>query len=523
MGLRFRRSVRLFPGVRLNFSRSGVSTSIGVRGATMTLGPRGAYANVGIPGSGLSYRTRLDAPARTHSSAPRHVPSVAVPSLEPRAPIHTHGVASIPGTEVEIKSADVSVLTSSGLGELKQLINDAANHQAELRNELASRKKVLDEAARRLRRAQSFIVRLFTAKAILKLVEAANDASEAREETQSHLNGCFVEVDFAFDDATRSSYASLVSSFEKLRTSQRIWDITATAAVDRVAQRTTASSALTRAPVAFDFTASDIIRSQYRAMRFGTVSGRDLQVFPGFIMMRDAARDFALIEFGQLTCELARSNFIEEEAAPSDAEQVGSTWKRANKDGSRDRRFNDNYQIPVLKYGALAFSSPTGLAEVFQISNHANAAAFAQVIANHKRALANLDSARTETLALPAPAGEAAGDNIEDTAEPAFRAKPRKNLFVDWTVLALALVGLFTGSSWTATHWSQVAAAFTAPSAPPAKAPQTQPQPSPEQRKPHHRHHHRGRHHAKGSDSLTTAAAPSDVPEASQSEANEGT
>lgn len=59
MGFRFRRTVRLFPGVRLNFSRSGVSASVGVRGATMTLGRRGTYANVGIPGSGLSYRTRL--------------------------------------------------------------------------------------------------------------------------------------------------------------------------------------------------------------------------------------------------------------------------------------------------------------------------------------------------------------------------------------------------------------------------------------------------------------------------------
>ena len=513
MGLRFRRSVRLFPGVRLNFSRSGVSTSVGVRGATMTLGPRGAYANVGIPGSGLSYRTRLDAPARSHPSTPQHVPRGAVPSREPaRAPIQTHGVTSIPGTEVEIKSANVSVLTSPGLGELKQLINEAADRQTELRNELANRKKALDQAAGRLRRAQSFVVRLFTAKAIPTLVQAANEASDAWVDTQSHLEGCFVEVDFAFDEATRNSYAGLVSSFENLRTSQRIWDITATAAVDRVAQRTTALSALTRAPVTFDFTSSDIIRSQYRAMRFGTVSGRDLQIFPGFIMLRDAARNFALIEIGQLTCELARSNFIEEEAVPSDAEQVGSTWKRANKDGSRDRRFNDNYQIPVLRYGALAFSSPTGLAEVFQISSHAKAAAFAQAITSHKRALTNLDSARVDTLALPVPSGEADVDDVDESSEPAFRAKPRKNLFVDWSVLALVLTGLITASGWTAAHWSQVAAALTPAPAAPVASTQMEPQPAPEQRKPHHRHHHRSRHHAEGSDSSATTAVPADVP-----------
>lgn len=60
MGFRFRRSVRLLPGVRLNFSRSGVSTTVGGRGASVTVGKRGARANVSIPGTGMSYSTRLN-------------------------------------------------------------------------------------------------------------------------------------------------------------------------------------------------------------------------------------------------------------------------------------------------------------------------------------------------------------------------------------------------------------------------------------------------------------------------------
>lgn len=55
MGFRFRRSFRVFPGLRLNLSKSGVSTSIGDRGAWFTVGPRGTRATVGLPGSGLSY------------------------------------------------------------------------------------------------------------------------------------------------------------------------------------------------------------------------------------------------------------------------------------------------------------------------------------------------------------------------------------------------------------------------------------------------------------------------------------
>lgn len=55
MGFRFHRSFRLFPGLRINVSKSGVSESIGRRGAWFTIGPRGSRTTVGVPGTGLSY------------------------------------------------------------------------------------------------------------------------------------------------------------------------------------------------------------------------------------------------------------------------------------------------------------------------------------------------------------------------------------------------------------------------------------------------------------------------------------
>lgn len=57
------------PGVRLNFSKSGVSTSLGPRGATINLSKKGARANVGIPGTGLSYSTPLHQTASTGPAA----------------------------------------------------------------------------------------------------------------------------------------------------------------------------------------------------------------------------------------------------------------------------------------------------------------------------------------------------------------------------------------------------------------------------------------------------------------------
>jgi len=76
MGFRFSKRITLLPGVRVNLSKSGASLSVGPRGASVTMGKRGVYGNVGIPGTGLSYRERLDQPSR-----PQRTPAAPKPQL----------------------------------------------------------------------------------------------------------------------------------------------------------------------------------------------------------------------------------------------------------------------------------------------------------------------------------------------------------------------------------------------------------------------------------------------------------
>ena len=72
MGLRFRKTISVLPGVRLNISKSGVSASVGPRGLTLNLGRRGARGTVGLPGTGLSYSEKLPLPgAEPDGRAPR--------------------------------------------------------------------------------------------------------------------------------------------------------------------------------------------------------------------------------------------------------------------------------------------------------------------------------------------------------------------------------------------------------------------------------------------------------------------
>jgi Protein of unknown function (DUF4236) len=58
MGLRFRKRLRLLPGLYVNLSKSGASVSVGGHGFTENISRRGVRTTLSIPGTGLSYTTR---------------------------------------------------------------------------------------------------------------------------------------------------------------------------------------------------------------------------------------------------------------------------------------------------------------------------------------------------------------------------------------------------------------------------------------------------------------------------------
>ena len=55
MGFRFRKRIKLFPGLWFNLSKSGVSTSIGGKGLTVNLKDGKVKTTASLPGTGMSY------------------------------------------------------------------------------------------------------------------------------------------------------------------------------------------------------------------------------------------------------------------------------------------------------------------------------------------------------------------------------------------------------------------------------------------------------------------------------------
>jgi hypothetical protein len=78
MGFRFRRTVRIAPGVRLNFSKRGTSMSLGGHGVTENISKRGTRMTYSLRGTGLSYTTKTSKASGCGCAIPMMVFGIAI-------------------------------------------------------------------------------------------------------------------------------------------------------------------------------------------------------------------------------------------------------------------------------------------------------------------------------------------------------------------------------------------------------------------------------------------------------------
>lgn len=76
--MRFRKSISICKGVKVNLSKTGMSYTVGTKGLSLNFGRNGTYLNTGIPGTGLYNRRKLS------GGAPRKRERERQPELDVR-------------------------------------------------------------------------------------------------------------------------------------------------------------------------------------------------------------------------------------------------------------------------------------------------------------------------------------------------------------------------------------------------------------------------------------------------------
>ncbi|MBK7554581.1 MAG: DUF4236 domain-containing protein [Flavobacteriales bacterium] len=361
--MRFRRRTKLFPGVYLNFSKSGISTTIGPPGASFNINRKGTFLNTSIPGTGLYDRQRVGV---SHKEQPR--------TAEPTASIvaEDHGA---------IQSEPVEGTTSQGLTQLKETILECYEERQALSKELSQAQTSLFRA-----RILHISACVFLIGFLVKWFrENVRERREVTEGLKQEIEACVVPIDMDMDHQLEEAFGQLRLAFRDLASCEAIWDITASVDVDRSATRSAASTTISRRPVKFKEASIDVIQYPLGVMHLANANGGDLYIYPAFVALVSSRSKFGLIDLKDLRFAYHTQRFVESEKVPSDAIVYEHTCAKVNKNGSPDKRFKGNYQIPICTYGVMRFSSASGLNEAYQLSSERKSEAFANALSAYLR------------------------------------------------------------------------------------------------------------------------------------------
>lgn len=315
----FRKRIKIIPGVHLNLSKSGISTSIDVRDANLTFGR--SYLN----------------------------------------PVEPSG---------NIFSADIHEITSQNMQGVKEAIILASQQKKELQNDLLKIQKALGTTQLKLSLSYIFLYG-FIKRTIPEGLKADIEAQkEAILQTKDQVENCYVKLDIEFDPLVSEKYYKLVDAFKKLITCHRIWDVTSAHSQDRVAARSSASTLVNKREVKFSLKSLPDMRSSFEPLYFQNANGADLYFYPSFIVMYSDQSSFAIIGLDEIELQQNYVRFTETGTVPRDSKVIDKTWAKVNKNGSPDKRFKGNYQIPIVRYGEIKLRTSTGLNEEYEFSNY---------------------------------------------------------------------------------------------------------------------------------------------------------
>ncbi|HEX5405624.1 MAG TPA: DUF4236 domain-containing protein [Pseudonocardiaceae bacterium] len=335
MSFYVRKTIKTGP-VRLTLSGSGITVSAGVPGLRVGVGPCGSYVRVGA--GGVTYRS---------TSGGRRTTKV-MHSTVPGPPPGPSGWS--PG--------DVVLSDVTGSSAMELLPAQPSDVVAQLNS--AAKTPLLWPWV-----AIAVVVLSAVVTPWLFLPGAAIVTWVWWHGKVSRTVALFYEV----DGPTSDKYQLLVDAFSVAQQTQRAWHRVASGAVRTTYQRKVnagASSLVDRTPLTCGthpgpHISTNIVVPTFRSQR------RTVYLLPDRMLVKDGSV-YADVDYRMLQVSWQEERFIETEPVPSDSLIVGHTWRYVNKSGGPDRRFKDNTQLPIVKYGQLNMESPAGLNLVWTFS-----------------------------------------------------------------------------------------------------------------------------------------------------------
>ena len=426
MAWSYRKRVRIAPGVHLNLSRRGVSTTIGVRGASVNFGKKGTYVNTGIPGTGFYNRQKISGDrGRPHASVKRNIHT----SPSGGGQLLGYGCAGILALLflfmgliwlIEEKQIFTGIIFLSFalyvvVGAILINTSISAKPKAPSINWVDQAKRMLPRTSGTARSIlQNFIQCYELAQQIdeesaivqgleKKLSKKPNEQLErllkdcrgVLTKRMRQLEATQINVDSQLSEEEKAAYSRLCERFEALLSTDKIWLITDEMLTTQ--RKAFSNISIKRCEASIYVGVFNFLKSAFDIPVLDSGDAR-YYIYPKFIIKATDVCHFYVYphDLGGLTT--ATVNYQESEARPVDAEFLKYTWQYVNKNGEPDKRYANNSRYPVFKYCCLFVNTGNTTAK-FMFSNYTTASEFATAYTVY----ANLLTAPNTTPTEPAP------------------------------------------------------------------------------------------------------------------------
>ena len=339
MGFRFRKHINLGGGLRVNLSKTGVGYSWGVPGARVTKTAKGSIRKTySIPGTGLGYIEESGG------------------KKQPKNPKQNPSLHNDPQTET------MQDISSSGIE------NFQTAEYMDFINEI--------ERTMKFNKASNWLLAtllLIPTYPIFALTGVAGIALKFYTLTWGKIS-----LDYEMDDYSLNIHMNMVNGWKTVLSSDKLWQVVqAGASIDRK-KSSGASMLVNRKPFTISQNTPTYIKLDTEVIRLKLYK-ETLVFLPDKILVLNKKKIGAL-SYEDITIKVSPTNFIESDKVPKDAEIVGSTWEKVNKNGTPDMRYKGNRELPICKYGEISITSTNGLNILLQISNYNKALSFGDYI-----------------------------------------------------------------------------------------------------------------------------------------------
>ena len=318
MGIRYRKSINLGKGFRVNMSKTGPGFSWGGKGYRLTRTANGNIRGTAyIPGTGISYQKDFGNPHKKIKTSSKKQ------SSSKKTAANTISFSN-----------DLSKINPGSMADVIK-----ANSQARNNKIIAI---ILIVAGLGL----TIINPLFLILAIAGIALIFYSKSNEK-----------IAIDYDMTDEAKEELETTNSLLAGIMESDAVWLAEEIEELDE--DNEASMRIINRTPINFYEGTGEVVETNAPSYTL-EASNMKLVFLPDSLFIKQGSKMTAL-SFSEININLSKAVFLEDEKVPKDTIVLGKTYEHVNKDGSPDKRYKKNRQLNLVEYGVLSLDKSPGL------------------------------------------------------------------------------------------------------------------------------------------------------------------